>query len=216
MRRWLESEAEAARELAGRTRFRTPEPVALGEPGTGYPLPWSVQTWLPGVVAAEEDPGESVAFAYDLAEFIRGVRAVDTRGRTFNGKGRGGDLRSHDASPRRQVPTQTAQPTTNHPLHSAPGAASGARESRLGLPTQLGESRRDTGHHYYSEVAFTVLEVSESAELPTDSEFCPPTIQASNGKWITVRIKVVNEGNEPVVLATNANQSLYDGDRRYE
>ncbi|KOX26457.1 hypothetical protein ADK67_16115, partial [Saccharothrix sp. NRRL B-16348] len=32
----------------------------------------------------------------------------------------------------------------------------------------------------------------------------------------TVRIKVVNEGNEPVVLATNANQSLYDGDRRYE
>ncbi|GAA3465403.1 aminoglycoside phosphotransferase family protein [Saccharothrix longispora] len=97
VRRWLESEAEAARELAGRTRFRTPEPVALGEPGTGYPLPWSVQTWLPGVVAAEEDPGESVAFAYDLAEFIRGVRAVDTRGRTFNGKGRGGDLRSRDA-----------------------------------------------------------------------------------------------------------------------
>lgn len=29
-RRWLASEAEAARELAGRTRFPTPEPVALG------------------------------------------------------------------------------------------------------------------------------------------------------------------------------------------
>src|SRR5262249_32443782 len=41
----LESEARAARELAGRTRFRTPEPVALGEPGFGYPLPRSVQTW---------------------------------------------------------------------------------------------------------------------------------------------------------------------------
>jgi len=97
VRRWLESEAEAARELAGRTRFRTPEPVALGEPGMGYPLPWSVQTWLPGVVAAEEDPGGSVGFAHDLAEFVRGVRALDTRGRTFGGKGRGGDLRSHDA-----------------------------------------------------------------------------------------------------------------------
>jgi aminoglycoside phosphotransferase (APT) family kinase protein len=38
MRRHLESEARAARALAGRTRFPTPEPVALGEPGAGYPL----------------------------------------------------------------------------------------------------------------------------------------------------------------------------------
>ncbi|MFF0309253.1 aminoglycoside phosphotransferase family protein [Streptosporangium sp. NPDC004379] len=96
-RRWLESEAEAARELAGRTRFPTPEPVALGEPGAGYPLPWSVQTWLPGVVATDEDPGGSVAFARDLAEFIRDLRAIGTDGRTFAGDGRGGDLRSHDA-----------------------------------------------------------------------------------------------------------------------
>jgi aminoglycoside phosphotransferase (APT) family kinase protein len=96
-RRLLESEADAARELAGRTRFPTPEPVALGEPGAGYPLPWSVQTWLPGVVATDEDPGESVAFARDLANFIDDVRAIGTRGRTFSGKGRGGDLRSHDA-----------------------------------------------------------------------------------------------------------------------
>ncbi|MFF4412881.1 aminoglycoside phosphotransferase family protein [Streptosporangium sp. NPDC001559] len=96
-RRQLESEAEAARELAGRTRFPTPEPVALGEPGAGYPLPWSVQTWLPGVVATEEDPGGSVAFAHDLADLINDLRAIDTRGRTFSGKGRGGDLRSHDA-----------------------------------------------------------------------------------------------------------------------
>jgi aminoglycoside phosphotransferase (APT) family kinase protein len=96
-RRWLESEAKAARELVGRTRFPTPQPVALGEPGAGYPLPWSVQTWLPGVVATDEDPGESVAFAHDLAELIDGVRAIATRGRTFSGKGRGGDLRAHDA-----------------------------------------------------------------------------------------------------------------------
>ena len=96
-RRWVQSEAQAARELCGRTRFRTPEPVALGEPGAGYPLPWSVQTWLPGSVATDEDPGESVAFAHDLAEFVHGVRALHTRGRVFKGRGRGGDLRSHDA-----------------------------------------------------------------------------------------------------------------------
>ena len=96
-RRWLESEAQAARELSGRTRFLTPEPVALGEPGAGYPLPWAVQTWLPGTVATDEDPGESVAFAHDLAEFIRAVRAIDTHGRAFKGRGRGGELASADA-----------------------------------------------------------------------------------------------------------------------
>ncbi|WP_370365559.1 aminoglycoside phosphotransferase family protein [Catenulispora sp. GP43] len=96
IRRWLEAEAEAARELAGSTRFRTPEPVVIGEPGAGYPLPWAVQTWLPGVTATDDDPAASVLFARDLAEFIGGVRALDTRGRTFGGSGRGGDLRAHD------------------------------------------------------------------------------------------------------------------------
>jgi len=96
VRRSLVAEAEAAAELAGSTRVPTPEPVALGEPGRGYPLPWSVQTWLPGVVATDDDPGESVPFAHDLAAFIRDVRAVDTRGRTFRGGGRGGELTAHD------------------------------------------------------------------------------------------------------------------------
>ncbi len=96
--RWhLESEADAARKLAGRTRFPTPEPVALGGPGVGYPLPWLVQTWVPGVTATDEDPGLFPAFAHDLAEFIHGVRAIGTGGRTFRGRGRGGGLRSHDA-----------------------------------------------------------------------------------------------------------------------
>jgi aminoglycoside phosphotransferase (APT) family kinase protein len=50
-----------------------------------------------GVVATDEDPGESAPFAHDLAAFIRDVRAIGTRGRTFRGTGRGGDLQSHDA-----------------------------------------------------------------------------------------------------------------------
>lgn len=97
VRRRLEKEAEAARELAGYTRFRTPMPVALGEPGRGYPLPWSVQTWVPGSIATPLDPAGSVLFAHDLASFVRDVRAIDTRGRRFGGGGRGGDLASHDA-----------------------------------------------------------------------------------------------------------------------
>lgn len=95
-RRELESEAAAARELAAATRFPVPAFVALGEPGPGYPLPWSVQTWLPGRTGDEDDPSGEVAFATDLAEFIAAVRAIGTRGRTFTGRGRGGDLKDHD------------------------------------------------------------------------------------------------------------------------
>jgi len=95
-RRELESEAAAARELAAATRFPVPAPVGLGEPGPGYPLPWSVQTWLPGRTGDEDDPSGEVTFASDLAEFIAAVRATGTRGRTFTGRGRGGDLKDHD------------------------------------------------------------------------------------------------------------------------
>jgi aminoglycoside phosphotransferase (APT) family kinase protein len=93
----LEAEAAAASTLLGQTRFPTPEPVALGEPGEGYPLAWSMQTWIPGTVATDDDPGASAAFAEDLAEFILGVRAIDTHGRAFAGAGRGGDLQESDA-----------------------------------------------------------------------------------------------------------------------
>ena len=96
-RRTLEREAEAARELLGRTRFGTPAPLAIGEPGRGYPLAWSVQSWIPGEVATPEGSADSAGLAADLAEFIGDVRAVDTRGRTFSGGGRGGDLKAHDA-----------------------------------------------------------------------------------------------------------------------
>jgi len=97
IRAQLGSEAQAARELLGRTRFPTPEPVALGAPGPGYPMPWSVETWLPGTVATEDDAARSVALPHDLADFIRDVRAIPTRGRTFRGSGRGGSLPDHDA-----------------------------------------------------------------------------------------------------------------------
>lgn len=96
VRRWLEAEAEAAGELAGRSRFPTPEPMAIGAPGAGYPMPWSVQTWVPGRDATGEDPAASIGFARDLAEFIAAVRRIDTRGRAFTGTGRGGSLHAHD------------------------------------------------------------------------------------------------------------------------
>ena len=73
-RRWLESEAEAARELLGRTPFATPEPVAIGEPGADFPLPWSVQTWLP-----EQPPPKSIRATpwHSLTTWPRSLRRCD-------------------------------------------------------------------------------------------------------------------------------------------
>jgi aminoglycoside phosphotransferase (APT) family kinase protein len=73
-----------------------PEPVTLGDPDLDYPLPWTVQTWVPGDDAISLDPGTSLAFAEDLAGLIARLRSVDTRGRQFTGKGRGGHLPDHD------------------------------------------------------------------------------------------------------------------------
>jgi aminoglycoside phosphotransferase (APT) family kinase protein len=93
----LEAEAVAARELARASTVPTPEPVALGEPGVGCPTPWSVQTWLSGHDATVEDPAGSIEFAHDLAGLISSLRSADTRGRRFDGAGRGGHLPDHDA-----------------------------------------------------------------------------------------------------------------------
>ncbi|MEU7634406.1 aminoglycoside phosphotransferase family protein [Nocardia sp. NPDC049220] len=92
----LEQEARASAELARVSRVPVPEPVALGKPGAGYPMPWSVQTWLPGTVASDADPSGSDAFAEDLAAFIAALRDAETRGRVFSGDNRGGDLTRHD------------------------------------------------------------------------------------------------------------------------
>ncbi|MCL7380513.1 aminoglycoside phosphotransferase family protein [Streptomyces sp. 35G-GA-8] len=93
----LKQEARASTELAQVSPFPTPQPIALGEPGAGYPMPWSVQTWLPGTVASDADPSASEVFAQDLATFIAALRKAETRGRLFSGGGRGGVLTQHDA-----------------------------------------------------------------------------------------------------------------------
>jgi aminoglycoside phosphotransferase (APT) family kinase protein len=59
-------------------------------------MPWSVQTWVPGSDGVAGDPSGSRWFAEDLAALIARLRAVPTRGRRFNGDGRGGHLPAHD------------------------------------------------------------------------------------------------------------------------
>ncbi len=92
----LVREADAMRELAAACPFPTPRPVAMGAPGLGHPLPWTVQTWLPGTIATPDGLAGSDALARDVVELIRSLRRAGTRGRTFSGGGRGGDLRDGD------------------------------------------------------------------------------------------------------------------------
>ena len=92
----LQAEAAAMDELSDVSPFPVPRHVAIGRPGSGYPLPWSVQTWLDGDIATPDGLAGSEPFARDLAELIGALRTVDTKGRRFSGGGRGGDLRGHD------------------------------------------------------------------------------------------------------------------------
>ncbi|PST27362.1 aminoglycoside phosphotransferase [Mesorhizobium plurifarium] len=94
--RMLANEAAAMAELAEHCPFPTPRPVGLGRPGPAYPMPWAVQTWIAGDVATPDGLAGSRTFARDLATLIASLRAADTRGRHFDGHGRGGDLPDHD------------------------------------------------------------------------------------------------------------------------
>jgi aminoglycoside phosphotransferase (APT) family kinase protein len=92
----LEQEADAARRLRAISPYPTSEPIAIGEPGLGYPLPWAVYTWISGTIAYDADVAGSAAFAEDLATFVRALRSAPTEGRTFTGSWRGGVLTTHD------------------------------------------------------------------------------------------------------------------------
>ena len=63
--------------LAPQLPLPIPEPVARGEPGSGFPWPWSVYRWLEGDPAAVERVDDLVSFAVDLAGFLAALAAVD-------------------------------------------------------------------------------------------------------------------------------------------
>ncbi|MEU4288027.1 aminoglycoside phosphotransferase family protein [Kribbella sp. NPDC026596] len=96
IRKELEDEADAARRLRAISPYPTPEPIAIGEPGESYPLPWAVYSWLDGRIAYDADVAGSTAFAEDLARFVLALRAAPTEGRVFTGTWRGGVLTSQD------------------------------------------------------------------------------------------------------------------------
>jgi aminoglycoside phosphotransferase (APT) family kinase protein len=61
--------------LAPHLPVALPVPLAVGEPGHGYPFPWAVVPWIPGTTPDEGT--DRVALARDLAGFVRALHAVD-------------------------------------------------------------------------------------------------------------------------------------------
>ncbi|MFE9451005.1 aminoglycoside phosphotransferase family protein [Streptomyces sp. NPDC006739] len=66
--------------LAPHLPLPVPEPVAQGEPGEGYPYPWSVYRWLEGDTASTEALTDPAGAALDLAGFLTALRSVDATG----------------------------------------------------------------------------------------------------------------------------------------
>ncbi|MCK7614034.1 aminoglycoside phosphotransferase family protein [Roseibium sediminicola] len=93
----LEAEVRALKELATACPFPVPGPIAIGEPGGGYPMPWLVQTWIEGTPATPSGLSTSSVFARDLSDLVASLRKADLNGRRFDGQGRGGKLTDHDA-----------------------------------------------------------------------------------------------------------------------
>jgi aminoglycoside phosphotransferase (APT) family kinase protein len=92
----LRKEVEAMTEFARHSPFATPRPLGLGQPGTDYPMPWLVQSWIEGEVATPNGLAASTPFALDIANLIASLRAAVTHGRRFDRQGRGGNLPDHD------------------------------------------------------------------------------------------------------------------------
>ena len=95
----VEKEHRWLPELAAQLPLPIPTPLGKGQPGAGYPFPWSVYKWLEGEPASAGRIADPVRFAVDLAGFLAALQGVDTAGGPAPGKHnwfRGGTLRTYD------------------------------------------------------------------------------------------------------------------------
>ncbi|MFD8497331.1 aminoglycoside phosphotransferase family protein [Amycolatopsis sp. NPDC059657] len=91
--RWLPA-------LGPRLPLPIPVPLAQGDPGAGYPFPWSIYRWLDGEPANVDRISDPVRFALDLAGFLAALQSVDAASGPQPGKHnwfRGATLRTYDA-----------------------------------------------------------------------------------------------------------------------
>lgn len=92
---------------------RIPRPLAMGDPGQGYPWVWSVYEWLAGDTADTAARGDRVRIAGELAEFLGALHAVDLPGDIplagAHNFYRGGELAVYDGETRAALDQLGAQ-----------------------------------------------------------------------------------------------------------
>ncbi|MDQ8706968.1 aminoglycoside phosphotransferase family protein [Streptomyces sp. LHD-70] len=67
-------------DLAPQLPVPVPPILGKGQPGEGYPYPWSVRGWLDGETAFPERIGDLTRFAVSVGEFILALQKCDTTG----------------------------------------------------------------------------------------------------------------------------------------
>lgn len=83
-----------------------PEPLAVGQPGTGYPFKWSVYRWIEGDTAASGKITDLCELATRLAQFLLALQRIDsTDGPPYGSHSfyRGGPLKIYDEEVRQAL-----------------------------------------------------------------------------------------------------------------
>lgn len=83
-----------------------PMPLAMGEPGEGYPWRWSVYRWIEGETAAIGRIADLSQFATSLAEFLSALQRINSTCGPLAGPHnfyRGGPLSTYDAETRQAI-----------------------------------------------------------------------------------------------------------------
>ena len=94
--------------LAGQLPVTIPTPIALGEPGEGYPWRWTVYDWIEGAPATRERVTDRDAFAADIAGFLAALQRIDTSGGPLAGQQnfhRGAPVAVYEADVQRSLAT---------------------------------------------------------------------------------------------------------------
>lgn len=91
--------------LAAWLSIPIPEITGVGEPGAGYPFPWTVRRWIDGTPAVATTVDDTTELARDLAQFLRELQEVDPAGPRpgLHSAYRGGPLMRWDAETRAAI-----------------------------------------------------------------------------------------------------------------
>lgn len=82
----VEKEAKWLPFLAKHLSLPISNPIAIGKPSEDYPFTWSLNSYLDGETASEDNISDKCHFAKELALFLRELQSIDTTGAPEAGK----------------------------------------------------------------------------------------------------------------------------------